>query len=134
MHVHCEGIPLVSDEASLRLTRRLRGYASRWIQYTRWWKPVLRARPQSSAANVPSARVRTVSQLTGAENLRYFGRLAGLRKADVTTRAVELLDAFGLGAAGGTLVSEYSGGMRRRLDIAASRPGAGPTRPSSTRG
>ena len=58
--------------------------------------------------------------LTGRENLILLGRLLGLRRADAKARAAELLDAFGLAEAAGRLVKHYSGGMRRRLDIAAS--------------
>lgn len=59
-------------------------------------------------------------ELTGRENLIFFGRLAGLRAQDASIRADELLEQFDLVAAAKRLVSEYSGGMRRRLDIAAS--------------
>jgi ABC-2 type transport system ATP-binding protein len=58
--------------------------------------------------------------LTGRENLILLARLLGLRRADARTRAAELLEAFELGDAAGRLVKHYSGGMRRRLDIAAS--------------
>jgi ABC-2 type transport system ATP-binding protein len=58
--------------------------------------------------------------LTGRENLVLLGRLLGLRRSDAKARAAELLDAFGLAEASGRLVKNYSGGMRRRLDIAAS--------------
>ena len=58
--------------------------------------------------------------LTGQENLVLIGRLLGLRKRAARERADELLDAFGLTDASGRLVKHYSGGMRRRLDIAAS--------------
>ena len=58
--------------------------------------------------------------LTGRENLVLIGRLLGLKRPDAKARAAELLDAFGLGDAAGRLVKNYSGGMRRRLDIAAS--------------
>jgi ABC-2 type transport system ATP-binding protein len=58
--------------------------------------------------------------LTGRENLVLLGRLLGLKRAHAKTRAGELIDAFGLTEAGGRLVKHYSGGMRRRLDIAAS--------------
>ena len=58
--------------------------------------------------------------LTGRENLILIGRLLGLRRAAAKTRADELLDAFGLTEAAGRLVKNYSGGMRRRLDISAS--------------
>jgi ABC-2 type transport system ATP-binding protein len=58
--------------------------------------------------------------LTGRENLVLLGRLWGHSRTDARTRAGELLDAFGLAEAGGRLVKTYSGGMRRRLDVAAS--------------
>src|SRR5687767_5572380 len=58
--------------------------------------------------------------LTGRENLILLGRLLGLRRADAKARAAELLEAFGLADAAARLVKHYSGGMRRRLDIAAS--------------
>ncbi len=59
-------------------------------------------------------------QLSGRENLILFGRLQGLSKSDARSRADELLDAFGLADAATRRVSTYSGGMRRRLDIACS--------------
>jgi ABC-2 type transport system ATP-binding protein len=58
--------------------------------------------------------------LTGRENLILLGRLLGLKRAAAKLRAAELLEAFGLADAAGRLVKHYSGGMRRRLDIAAS--------------
>jgi ABC-2 type transport system ATP-binding protein len=58
--------------------------------------------------------------LTGRENLILLGRLLGLGRAHAKERAIELLEAFGLADAAGRLVKHYSGGMRRRLDIAAS--------------
>jgi ABC-2 type transport system ATP-binding protein len=58
--------------------------------------------------------------LTGRENLVLLGLLLGLRRQAAKRRADELLGAFGLTAAAGKLVKRFSGGMRRRLDIAAS--------------
>jgi ABC-2 type transport system ATP-binding protein len=58
--------------------------------------------------------------LTGRENLVLLGRLLGLKRAAAKSRATELLEAFGIADAAGRLVKHYSGGMRRRLDIAAS--------------
>ena len=58
--------------------------------------------------------------LTGRENLVLLGRLLGLKRGQAKERAGELLQAFGLAEAAGKLVKNYSGGMRRRLDIAAS--------------
>ncbi|GAA3952795.1 daunorubicin ABC transporter permease DrrB [Gordonia caeni] len=56
--------------------------------------------------------------LTGRENLVMFGRLLGLSKAAAKRRAAELLATFGLEAAANRKVGQYSGGMRRRIDIA----------------
>ena len=56
--------------------------------------------------------------LTGAENLVMFGRLMGLSKGEAKARSKELLTEFDLEAAAGRRVSTYSGGMRRRIDIA----------------
>jgi ABC-2 type transport system ATP-binding protein len=58
--------------------------------------------------------------LTGTENLVLVGRLLGLSWRDARRRAAELLEAFGLTGAAGRQVQTYSGGMRRRIDIAAS--------------
>ncbi len=58
--------------------------------------------------------------LTGRENLILLGRLLGLKRTQAKTRADELLEAFGVAEAAGRLAKNYSGGMRRRLDIAAS--------------
>jgi ABC-2 type transport system ATP-binding protein len=59
-------------------------------------------------------------ELSGRENLVLLGRLLGLGRTQARDRASDLLDAFGLGDAADRLVRTYSGGMRRRLDIAAS--------------
>ncbi|MFI0503408.1 ATP-binding cassette domain-containing protein [Streptomyces albogriseolus] len=58
--------------------------------------------------------------LTGTENLILLGRLLGHRKPTARERASRLLEAFGLTEAAGRQVKHYSGGMRRRIDIAAS--------------
>ncbi|MBG6089657.1 ATP-binding cassette domain-containing protein [Actinomadura viridis] len=58
--------------------------------------------------------------LTGRENLEMWGRLYHLGARTARRRAEELLERFGLGEAGGRRVKHYSGGMRRRLDLAAS--------------
>jgi ABC-2 type transport system ATP-binding protein len=57
---------------------------------------------------------------TGAENLTMMGRLRGLHSRTARLRAAELLTRFDLREAGGRRVATYSGGMRRRLDLAAS--------------
>lgn len=58
--------------------------------------------------------------LTGRENLILVGRLLGLSWRAASKRTSELLDVFGLAEAAARQVRTYSGGMRRRLDIAAS--------------
>jgi ABC-2 type transport system ATP-binding protein len=57
--------------------------------------------------------------LTGRENLYMFGRLYQLPKKVARERAAQLLDQFALSAAGDRLTKTYSGGMRRRLDLAS---------------
>ena len=56
--------------------------------------------------------------LTGRENLMMFGRLQGLKKSEARSRAKELLEQFDLEDAGDRNVGTYSGGMKRRIDIA----------------
>ncbi|MEJ7748110.1 MAG: ATP-binding cassette domain-containing protein [Candidatus Limnocylindrales bacterium] len=57
--------------------------------------------------------------LTGRENLWMFGRLYQLASAESRTRASELLEQFDLSGAADRTVKTYSGGMRRRLDLAS---------------
>ncbi|MEO3853925.1 ATP-binding cassette domain-containing protein [Acrocarpospora sp. B8E8] len=57
--------------------------------------------------------------LTGRQNLAMFARLSHLPPRAATARADELLDQFGLAEAGRKPAKDYSGGMRRRLDLAA---------------
>ena len=59
-------------------------------------------------------------RLTGRENLRMVGKLYHLPKAEVTARADALLERFQLSDAADRVTKTYSGGMRRRLDLAAS--------------
>lgn len=61
--------------------------------------------------------------LTGEENLHMIGRLYGLSKRDAKARADEVLERMTLTEASGRPVKTYSGGMRRRLDLAASMVG-----------
>ncbi|MGH3374486.1 MAG: ATP-binding cassette domain-containing protein [Actinoallomurus sp.] len=58
-------------------------------------------------------------ELTGIENLVMIARLVGHSRAESKRRARELLDRFELSEAGGRAAKTYSGGMRRRLDLAA---------------
>ena len=57
--------------------------------------------------------------LTGRQNLVMVGRLSGLRRAEARARAGELLERFDLADAADRVLKGYSGGMRRRLDLAA---------------
>ncbi|MFJ9641233.1 ATP-binding cassette domain-containing protein [Streptomyces sp. NPDC101178] len=61
---------------------------------------------------------------TGEENLRMMGRLTGLTRSAARRRAGELLERFDLTAAARRPVATYSGGMRRRLDLAAGLVGS----------
>ena len=63
-------------------------------------------------------------ELTGRENLELIGRLYHLSKADSKARASELLEQFDLSDAAGRQAKTYSGGMQRRLDLAASLVGS----------
>ncbi|MEO6790761.1 MAG: ATP-binding cassette domain-containing protein [Ornithinibacter sp.] len=68
-----------------------------------------------------TAQSATVDELlTGRENLRLVGDLYGLGRALVRRSTEELLERFSLTEAGDKVVKDYSGGMRRRLDLAAS--------------
>jgi ABC-2 type transport system ATP-binding protein len=58
--------------------------------------------------------------LTGAENLYLFGRLLGLSKTEARERGTRLLAQFGLEDAADRQIAKFSGGMRRRLDLAVS--------------
>ena len=62
-------------------------------------------------------------ELTGRENVELAGRLAHLGRSGARARAAELLERFDLTAAAGRRVRGYSGGMRRRLDLAMSLVG-----------
>lgn len=61
--------------------------------------------------------------MTGLENLRMVARLFGLSKEESADAAVDVLGRLGLSDAGDKLVRDYSGGMRRRLDLGASLVG-----------
>jgi ABC-2 type transport system ATP-binding protein len=80
------------------------------------------AEPQAVRARIGlSGQFAAIDEnLTGRENLWLFGRLYQLSSADATRRAGELLDQFGLADAADRVAKTYSGGMRRRLDLAGS--------------
>lgn len=81
---------------------------------------VVRQRRQVRGAISLTGQYAAVDDLqTGAENLRMMGRLNGLGTAAATRKAAELLERFDLTGAGNRRAGTYSGGMRRRLDLAA---------------
>ena len=82
---------------------------------------VLRQRRQVQRRIALTGQYAAVDDLqTGAENLRMMGRLRGLGRAETERRSAELLAEFDLADAARRRVGTYSGGMRRRLDLAAS--------------
>jgi ABC-2 type transport system ATP-binding protein len=80
----------------------------------------VRARPARvrHAIGVVGQRSGADPMATGRENLLLSGRIQGMRGGSLTTRTDDLLGRFGLADAAGRLVRTYSGGMRRRLDVA----------------
>ena len=66
------------------------------------------------------------NELTGFENLEMIGRLSRLSPTEARRRATESLERYGLAGAATRRVSTYSGGMRRRLDLAAGLIGTPP--------
>jgi ABC-2 type transport system ATP-binding protein len=80
---------------------------------------VREARAVRSRVSLTGQSASVDDDLTGFENLVFLGRLLGLSWASARARAADLLDAFGLADAAHRTVGTYSGGMRRRLDIAA---------------
>ncbi|APE22961.1 MULTISPECIES: ABC transporter ATP-binding protein [Streptomyces] len=81
---------------------------------------VVTARPRVRRAISLTGQFAAVDEnQTGAENLWTAARLSGLTRPAAARRTAELLDRFGLTEAGGRLTKTYSGGMRRRLDLAA---------------
>jgi ABC-2 type transport system ATP-binding protein len=82
--------------------------------------------PMDGAAPAAKAHIGYVPQeialypdLTAKENLRFFGRLYGLRGTDLQERVKNILDVVGLSDRADERVEHYSGGMKRRLNIAA---------------
>lgn len=62
--------------------------------------------------------VHLFDRLTGAELLRYNGLLRSMPEADVVSRSAELMDALGLADTAGTVVADYSAGMRKKIALA----------------
>ena len=73
-----------------------------------------------SAVSLTGQLASVDEDLTGRENLILLARLLGFKRDAAKARADELLEAFDLAEAASRLVKNYSGGMRRRLDVAAS--------------
>ena len=82
---------------------------------------VVKEAPSVRAGIGVAAQAATVDELlSGWQNLVMAGRLSGLPRVRARARARELLERFSLAEAGDRMVKTYSGGMRRRLDLAAS--------------
>ena len=81
------------------------------------------AEPEAVRASMglPAQSATVDDLLTGRENLRLIGDLYGLPGREVRRRADDLLERFSLAEAGNKVVKDYSGGMRRRIDLAVSR-------------
>ncbi|MEV0770880.1 ATP-binding cassette domain-containing protein [Nocardia salmonicida] len=73
-----------------------------------------------SLIGVTSQYASVDEELTATENLIIFARLLGLSRSDARRKAVELLEEFDLAEAASKPLKNFSGGMRRRLDLAAS--------------
>jgi ABC-2 type transport system ATP-binding protein len=85
---------------------------------------VVRERHRVRSAISLTGQYAAVDELqTGAENLCMMARLSGLSRRDAARRAAELLERFGLTDAADRRAGKYSGGMRRRLDLAAGLAG-----------
>lgn len=84
--------------------------------------------PQDVRRNMGlTGQAATVDELlTGRENLRLIGKLSGLSKRYIRTASEELLERFNIAGAGNRTAKTYSGGMRRRLDLAVSLIAAPP--------
>ena len=75
------------------------------------------ARAARRLMGVVPQEIALYEELSGRENLEFWGRLAGMSTRDAKTRAVELLDALTLADRGNDAVKKYSGGMKRRINI-----------------
>lgn len=79
-----------------------------------FWKDPVRAK---GLMGVVPQEIALYEDLSGRENLLFWGRLAGMSKAASHRRADELLEALSLESRGGDLVKQYSGGMKRRINM-----------------
>lgn len=88
----------------------------------------VREQPEMVRRNMGlTGQVATVDELlTGRENIRMIGRLYGIRRRDLNQLSDELLHQFSIADAADRPVKSYSGGMRRRLDLAVSLLAAPP--------
>ena len=74
------------------------------------------ARAQKFMGVVPQ-EIALYEELSGRENLEFWGRLAGLKSAEARARSREVLEALSLADRGNDAVKNYSGGMKRRINI-----------------
>jgi len=78
-----------------------------------WTNP----RPAKSALGVVPQDIALYEELSALENLEFWGRLAGLKRADAKSRALELIKALALEGRAKEPIKSYSGGMKRRINI-----------------
>ncbi|RME68994.1 MAG: ABC transporter ATP-binding protein [Verrucomicrobia bacterium] len=69
------------------------------------------------AMGVVPQEIALYKEMSGRENLEFWGRIAGISRRDARTRAAELLDALGLADRADDPVKNYSGGMQRRINL-----------------
>ncbi len=82
-------------------------------------KPFSATRQQKQLLGVVPQELAIYPKLTGRENLSFFGRLYGIRRQELNKRVNEMLGLVGLVERADSLVEQYSGGMKRRLNLAA---------------
>ncbi|EDY81440.1 ABC transporter, ATP-binding protein [Verrucomicrobiia bacterium DG1235] len=85
-----------------------------WINGSRFW-----SRPQEARQlmGVVPQDLALYEELSGRENLEFWGKVAGMSSREAKIRAVELLESLSLAERAGELVSKYSGGMKRRINL-----------------
>lgn len=88
------------------------------LQYWSGGKPLSYRGFKQSMAYIPQ-ELAFYDNLTGKQNLEFFGAMYGLTHREISLRSKEILDLLGLSSAGSKKAKHYSGGMKRRLNMAA---------------
>ncbi|MEU6880984.1 ATP-binding cassette domain-containing protein [Streptomyces sp. NPDC046712] len=111
-HATVDGFDVAEDEARVRALVGVGGLSEPT-------GPIAQA-GQAGRAELPERYAEAEAYLSGTEHLVLRGRLLGMSKRDARTRAAELLEFFDLTDAATRPLNAFSGGLRRRLDLAAS--------------